>query len=134
MVVALDVSEEYVSTGRPSWDRAGVAQKVEVRIGPALASLDAMVAAGEECSFDFAFIDADKALYDAYYERCLRLIRPGGVVAVDNTLWHGRVLDEADRSADTEAIRAMNRKLVWDARITICMLGIADGVTLCRKR
>lgn len=133
-VVACDVSAEYTSVARRAWAEAGVADKIDLRLAPALDTLDALVAAGEAGRFDFAFIDADKANYDAYYERALALLRPGGLVAVDNVFWGGAVADPKRRDADTRAIRGLNAKIAADPRVTMAMLPIADGVTLALKR
>jgi caffeoyl-CoA O-methyltransferase len=133
-VVACDVSEEWTSIARRYWVEAGVAHKVDLRLAPALETLDALVASGESGTFDFAFIDADKGNYPAYYERALVLLRPGGLIAVDNTLWSGKVADPAVADAETEAIRAFNERLHQDERIDLSLLPIADGLTLARKR
>ena len=133
-VVACDTSAEWTAIGRPFWERAGVADKIDLRLRPALDTLDALLAAGEAGRFDFAFIDADKPNYDAYYERCLRLLRPGGVVGIDNVLWGGRVADAAVDDEDTRAIRAVNAKVRGDARVDANMLPIGDGFTLAIKR
>ena len=133
-VVACDVSEEWTSVGRPFWERAGVADKIDLRLRPAVATLDELIAGGETDSFDFAFIDADKANYDAYYERCLLLVRKGGVIGVDNVLWGGRVADASANDEDTQAIRAVNEKVRADARVDATMLPIGDGLTLAMKR
>ncbi len=133
-VVACDTSTEWTAIGRPFWERAGVADKIDLRLRPALDTLDALLAAGEAGRFDFAFIDADKPNYDAYYERCLRLLRPGGVVGIDNVLWGGRVADAAVDDEDTRAIRAVNAKVRGDARVDANMLPIGDGFTLAIKR
>src|SRR6478752_7227474 len=106
-LLACDISDEYTRIGRPYWEAAGVAHKIELKLGPALATLDARLAAGDAGAYDFAFIDADKTGYDAYYERCLQLLRPGGLVMIDNTLWNGAVAKPAD-SADTRALQALN--------------------------
>jgi caffeoyl-CoA O-methyltransferase len=132
-ILACDVAEEYVAVGRPHWEAAGVAHKIDVRIAPALRTLDACLAAGEAGRYDFAFIDADKTGYDAYYERCLQLLRPGGLVAIDNVLWSGAVARPAG-DADTAALQALNDKLLRDERVDLAMLAISDGVTLARKR
>jgi caffeoyl-CoA O-methyltransferase len=116
------------------WDEAGVAGKIDLRIAPAAETLDQMLADGEEASFDFAFIDADKAGYDGYFERLLRLVRTGGLIALDNTLWDGQVLDQDADDEDTRALQALNAKLADDERITLCLLPVADGVTLARRR
>lgn len=133
-VVACDTSAEWTAIGRPFWERAGVADKIDLCLRPALDTLDALLAAGEAGRFDFAFIDADKPNYDAYYERCLRLLRPGGVVGIDNVLWGGRVADAAVDDEDTRAIRALNAKVRGDARVDAGMLPIGDGFTLAIKR
>jgi predicted O-methyltransferase YrrM len=133
-LVACDISTEYTDVGKPFWEQAGVAGKIDLRIGPAVATLDALITEGQADSFDFAFVDADKSNYDAYVERCLILVRPGGVIGVDNVLWNGAVLDEADQSADTVALRALNRKLHADARVDLCLLPTGDGLTLLRRR
>ena len=133
-LIACDISEDYTRVGRPFWDRAGVARKIDLRLAPALDTLDGLLADGEAGRFDFAFIDADKDNYDAYYERCLRLMRPGGLIAIDNVLWEGKVADPAVQDDDTRAIRALNDKLKDDDRVTISMLPVGDGLTLARKR
>jgi predicted O-methyltransferase YrrM len=132
-IVACDGSEEYTATARRTWADAGVADKVDLRIAPALETLDALLAGGRAGSFDFAFIDADKANYWNYYERCLRLLRAGGVIAVDNVLWHGQVVDPYDTSRDTEAIREFNRRVQADTRVAFTMATIGDGLTLACK-
>lgn len=133
-IVCCDVSEEWTSLARRYWDEAGVAGKTDLRIAPAAETLDGLLAAGEADSYDFAFVDADKAGYDGYYERLLRLVRPGGLIAFDNTLWGGAVLDEDAEDEDTRAIQALNSKLAGDERISLCLLPVADGVTLARRR
>jgi predicted O-methyltransferase YrrM len=132
-VLACDINDEYVGVGRPHWQAAGVAHKIDVVLGPALQTLDARLAAGEAGQYDFAFIDADKTGYDAYYERCLQLLRAGGLIAIDNVLWSGAVAQPA-RDADTAALQALNDKLHADARVDIAMVAISDGITLARKR
>lgn len=132
-LIACDVSEEWTAIARRYWREAGVADKIDLRLGPALDTLDRLIADGESGGFDFAFIDADKENYDGYFERVLALLRPGGVIAVDNVLWSGRVADPGDDDADTRAIRAFNRKLHEDRRISLSLLPIADGLTLARK-
>jgi caffeoyl-CoA O-methyltransferase len=133
-IVCCDVSEEWTSLARRYWDEAGVGGKTDLRIAPAAETLDALLAAGEADSYDFAFVDADKAGYDGYYERLLRLVRPGGLIAFDNTLWGGAVLDETPEDDDTRALQALNTKLAGDERISLCLLPVADGVTLARRR
>ena len=133
-ILACDVSEEFTAVARRYWKEAGVAGKIELKLAPARETLDARLKAGEAASYDFGFIDADKANYAHYYERILQLLRPGGMVAVDNVLWSGRVLDNADKSEDTAAIRAFNKALHHDERVDLSMLPIGDGLTLARKR
>jgi predicted O-methyltransferase YrrM len=133
-LIACDVSEEYTSVARRYWAQAGVEGKIELRLGPAVDTLDAMVADGEAGSFDFAFIDADKPNYLAYYERALELLRKGGVLAADNVLWSGKVADKGDLDENTVAIRQFNEHLHRDERIDLCMVPIGDGLTLARKR
>ena len=133
-LVCCDVSEEWTSLASKYWDEAGVADKIDLRIAPAAETLDQLLADGEEDGFDFAFIDADKAGYDGYYERLLRLVRPGGLIALDNTLWSGKVLNQDADDEDTRELQALNVKLADDERITLCLLPVADGVTLARRR
>jgi predicted O-methyltransferase YrrM len=133
-LIACDVSKEYTSVGRPFWKKAGVAARIDLRLGPALATLDALLAHGESGGFDFAFIDADKPNYDAYYERCLQLVRKRGLIAIDNVLWSGAVVDKRNTSTDTEALRALNRKIQADPRVDMCMLTVGDGLTLASPR
>ena len=133
-VVACDVSEEWTSVGRRFWQKAGVAGKVDLRIRPAVETLDAMLAAGEAGGYDFAFIDADKGNYLTYYERCLKLVRTGGLIAVDNTLWNGWVAEASHDEDDTRAIRAFNDKVHRDERVDASLVPIGDGMTLARKR
>lgn len=133
-LLCCDVSEEWTSIGRPFWEEAGVAAKIDLRIGPAVATLDSLIAAGWAGTVDFMFIDADKSNYDAYYERALVLLRSGGLIAVDNVLWNGAVVDESAQSADTQAIRALNEKIHGDERVSMALLAIGDGLTLARKR
>lgn len=133
-LVCCDVSEEWTSIARRYWLEAGVAGRIDLRIAPAAHTLDGLLASGAESTYDFAFVDADKSGYDGYYERLLRLVRPGGLIAFDNTLWGGRVLDPDAEDEDTRALQALNRKLAGDERISICLLPVADGVTLARRR
>ena len=132
-IVCCDVSEEWTSIAKKYWRLAAVSGKIQLKLGPALATLDALLPKGRG-KFDFAFIDADKTNYQNYFERCLRLLRRGGMIAVDNTLWYAKVIDRRDQSADTRAIRAFNRRLHRDRRVDISMLPIGDGLTLARKR
>jgi predicted O-methyltransferase YrrM len=132
-VVACDNTEEYAARARLTWREAGVAGRIDLRMAPALETLDGLIAAGQADTFDFAFIDADKENYSNYYERALKLLRPGGLMAADNVLWDGTVIDPAVRDAETEAIRAFNRKVQGDARVTAAMATIGDGLMLVRK-
>lgn len=133
-VIACDVSEEYTAIARRYWEAAGVADKIDLRIGPAIATLDQLLADGQANTFDFAFIDADKSSYANYYERSLQLVRPGGLIAIDNVLWSGRVADPEVQDNRTKSIRAFNTKLHEDDRITLSLVPIADGLTLALKR
>lgn len=133
-LIACDVSEVFTAIARRYWRDAGVDGRIDLRLAPAVETLDRLLADGAAGSFDMAFIDADKENYDTYFEKCLTLLRPGGLLLVDNVLWSGRVIKADDKTADTEAIRALNRKLHADERISICMLPIGDGLTLARKR
>jgi caffeoyl-CoA O-methyltransferase len=133
-IVACDVSEEWTEIARRYWKDAGVAHKIDLRLAPATRTLDALIAEGRSSAFDFAFIDADKENYDAYYERCLTLVRQGGLIAIDNVLWSGAVIDASKTDADTTAIRALNKKLHKDERVSLSMIPVGDGLTLARKR
>lgn len=133
-LVACDVSEEWTSIGRRHWQAAGVSDKIELNLAPALETLDRLLRDGAAGSFDFAFIDADKSNYDGYYERALRLTRAGGLIGVDNVLWGGAVADATRQDADTAAIRALNEKVHNDTRVDAVLLPIGDGLTLARKR
>jgi len=132
-IIACDVNAEFTAIGRRHWEKAGVADKIDLRLAPAIDTLDALIAEGRSGSFDFAFIDADKTNYDNYYERCLQLLRVGGLIAIDNVLWDGEVARPA-QDADTAALQALNIKLHVDERVDLSLLSIADGVTLARKR
>ncbi len=132
-VVCCDISEEWTAIGREFWQQAGVAERIDLRLAPALKTLEQMRQAGEAGRFDFAFIDADKENYQAYYEHLLDLIRPGGVIAVDNTLWSGRVADPSEQEPDTVSIREFNRMLANDSRVMVSLVPIGDGLTLARK-
>ncbi len=133
-IITCDVSERWTSVARRFWREAGVDEKVRLYLAPALETLDGLLAKGEAGRFDFAFIDADKANYENYFERCLKLIRPGGLIVVDNVLWGGSVTDPAKTDEATEAIRSFNKRLKNDTRIELSMLPVADGLTLARKR
>ena len=132
-IIACDVSEEYTSVARRYWREAGVEHKISLRLAPAVETLDGLLAEGRGGTFDFAFIDADKENYDRYYERALKLLRPGGLIAIDNVLWHGKVLDKSVQDADTKAIRALNEKLHSDERVLVSLLAIGDGLMLAYK-
>lgn len=133
-IIACDVSEEYTTIARRYWQAAGVSDKINLRIQPAIQTLDELLAEGVAETFDFAFIDADKENYDNYYERCLKLIRQGGLIVIDNVLWSGQVADPNIQDKSTTAIRAFNKKLHQDERISLSMIPIADGLSLARKR
>ena len=133
-LVACDINREWTDVAKRYWCEAGLAGNIELHLAPAAETLDSLIAAGESGSFDFAFIDADKPSYDGYYERCLTLLRVGGLIAIDNVLWQGRVADAAIDDEDTVAIRTLNRKLTGDERVSLCMVPIGDGLTLARKR
>ena len=132
-VLACDISEEYTCIGRPYWQEAGVAHKIDLRLAPALETLDAQLDAGAAGQYDFAFIDADKTGYDAYYERCLQLVRPGGLIAIDNALWGGSVARSAT-DADTLALQQLNAKVRDDERVDMALVAIGDGLMLARRR
>jgi predicted O-methyltransferase YrrM len=133
-MIACDVSEEWTSVARRYWREAGVEHKIDLRLRPAVETLDGLIASGEAGRFDFAFIDADKGNYANYFERAMVLVRPGGLIAVDNVLWSGRVLDPADNDEDTRAIRAFNENLHTDDRVWLSMLPVRDGLTLACKK
>jgi len=133
-IVCCDISREFTDVALRTWSAAGVADRVELHLGPAIETLDELLAKGAAGTFDLAFIDADKTNYAGYYERSLRLVRPGGLIAIDNVLWSGRVVDAAETDADTEAIRAINQAIAADERVDVAMVPIADGVTLARIR
>jgi predicted O-methyltransferase YrrM len=133
-LISCDINPETTALARRFWAEAGVADKIELRLAPAVETLQKLIADKQEGRFDFAFIDADKENYDAYYEYALRLLRPGGLVMLDNVLWGGAVADQRYRDADTRALRAINRKLHTDERVDLSLLPLADGITLARKR
>ena len=133
-VIACDVSEEWTAIGKEKWEQAGVSHKIDLRLGPAVDTLDELIQQGQKGSFDFAFIDADKVNYTAYYEKCLQLIASGGVIAIDNVLWGGSVLDSKRNDEDTKAIRELNDFVASDERVNISMIPIGDGVTLVVKK
>lgn len=131
---AFDINEEWTKIARRYWEEAGIADRIELTLGPARVSLEAMLKQGNKASCDFAFIDADKQGYRDYYELCLELLRPGGLVAIDNTLWSGAVADSAKQDEDTKALRELNAFLHGDERVDLSLVPIGDGLTLCRKR
>jgi caffeoyl-CoA O-methyltransferase len=133
-IIACDVSEDWTAVARRFWREAGVEHKIDLRLGPAIQTLDKLLAEGHAGAFDFAFIDADKENYDGYYERALQLVRPGGLIGIDNVLWHRRVIDPQVNDADTLAIRTLNEKLHTDDRVWLSMVPIGDGLTLACKR
>jgi len=133
-IVACDVSEEFTAVARRYWKEAGVDHMIDLRLRPAMETLRELMMEGQRGTFDFAFIDADKPSYEGYYECALELVRPGGVVMIDNVLWSGRVCDEEDQTANTVALRVFNKKLLGDTRVTLSMLPIGDGATLALKR
>ncbi|MBA2492021.1 MAG: class I SAM-dependent methyltransferase [Gammaproteobacteria bacterium] len=132
-LICCDTSEEWTNLARRYWAEAGIANRIDLRVRPALETLDSLLAQGAAGTFDFAFIDADKENYHNYYERCLELMRPGGLVAVDNTLWGGSVAESDKTDAETEAIRRFNERLYDDKRVSISLVPIGDGLTLARK-
>jgi len=132
-VVACDVSDEYASIGKPFWEEAGVKDKIDLRIAPAMETLNSLLAA-EKGTFDFAFIDADKENYINYYETCLELLRPGGIIAVDNTIWSGKILLDSVQDASTVTIRKLNDLVAKDERVESLLLNMADGVLLAIKK
>jgi predicted O-methyltransferase YrrM len=133
-VIACDISEEYTAIAKDFWGRAGVSEKIDLRIAPALETLEKLIAEGETGSFDLAFIDADKRSYENYYERALTLLRPGGLILIDNVLWSGKVTDPTITDKQTQAIREFNQKIHQDSRISLSVMAIADGLTLALKR
>jgi len=133
-IVACDINEDWTGIARRYWREAGVDRKIDLRIAPATSTLDNLIATGQAGRFDFVFIDADKTNYKNYYEQALVLLRPGGLIAVDNVLWYGRVIDAASDDPDTRAIRAFNAQLKGDERVWLSMLPVRDGLTLACKK
>jgi len=133
-VLCCDISEEYTAIARRYWKEAGVENRIELRLGPARETLTGVLAAEGPASQDLAFIDADKTGYDVYYELCLQLVRPGGIIAIDNVLWSGKVADPAVKDADTAALRALNLKIRDDQRVDAVVLTVGDGLTLARRK
>ncbi|MHA1571754.1 MAG: O-methyltransferase, partial [Alphaproteobacteria bacterium] len=132
-ILCCDISEEYTAVARRYWRRAGVTNKITLEIGPAAQTLRARISDGEAASYDLAFIDADKTNYDNYYELCLELLRPGGVVMIDNVLWHGAAADPRANTPDAKAIKALNAKIGVDDRVESVLLPLGDGHMVCRK-
>jgi O-methyltransferase len=133
-LIACDISAEWTRIARRYWEEAGVSGRIELRLGPARDTLAMFIRDGAAGSFDFTFIDADKTEYDTYYEACLTLVRPGGLIALDNMLWNGAVADSQVRDPDTRTLRALNLKIRDDVRVESCLLTVGDGVMLARKR
>lgn len=133
-VITCDINPETTNIAKEFWEKAGVSDRIELRLAPADKTLDELIESGASNSFDFAFIDADKASYKNYYEKCLKLVRIGGLIAIDNVLWGGRVADLNQHDRATDAIRAFNEELLHDKRVSISLVPIGDGLTLARKR
>jgi len=133
-LICCDINDEWTRIGRRYWDEAGVSQRIDLRLGPALVTLDALLRDAGANAYDFAFIDADKSNYDAYYEACLKLVRAGGLIALDNMLWGGKVAQPDAHDEDTDALRALNAKIRDDKRVDACLLTVGDGVMLVRRR
>ena len=133
-LICCDINDEWASIGKPFWREAGVEDRIDLRLAPAIKTLEALLAAGQGGTFDFAFIDADKMGYDSYYEACLKLIRPGGLIVLDNMLWDGAVADASVQDDTTNALRALNKKVSQDARVTSCLLTVGDGLMMARKK
>jgi predicted O-methyltransferase YrrM len=132
-ILGCEISAEYAAIARQFWQKAGVSEKIDVLLGPAVTSLEQLLANGEQESFDLAFIDANKSDYDQYYELSLQLVRPGGLILIDNVLWYGKVADETIQDKATQSIRHLNAKLHQDLRISLCLVPIGDGLTLALK-
>ncbi len=133
-VVACDRSEEYTARARQTWREAGVEDRIELRLGPAVDTLDALLAEGQAGAFDFAYIDADKGNYSNYYDRAFALVRPGGLITADNVFWHGEIADPNIHEPDMEAVRAFNQKLCDDPRILLSIVPLGDGLTVAYKK
>ena len=133
-LLCCDIDEHWTGIARRYWQEAGLSHRIQLRLAPAIDTLDGLLRDRQHNSYDLVFIDADKENYDAYYERSLQLVRPGGLIMFDNMLWSGRVADERVQDIDTVALRALNLKLKGDERVDISLLPMADGITLARKR
>ena len=133
-IIACDVSADWTAIGRKHWEKAGVAHKIDLRLAPASETIAALLKGGAAGSFDMAFIDADKPGYDSYYEGCLKLVRQGGLLVLDNMLWSGNVADPDVHDSDTDALRALDLKIKGDSRVDFCLLSADDGILLARKR
>ncbi|MGI2027859.1 class I SAM-dependent methyltransferase [Endozoicomonas acroporae] len=133
-LIACDISSEYTDIAKPFWEKAGVSERIKLHLAPASETLDQLIRNGELNQFDMAFIDADKTGYDVYYEQCLQLIRPGGLILIDNVLWSGRVADADVSDEDTAALKALNRKIHDDDRVDMMILPVSDGLTIAIKR
>jgi predicted O-methyltransferase YrrM len=133
-VIACDINGEWTGIAKKFWEESGIANKIDLRLAPAVETLQKLLDQGDAGTFDFAFIDADKVNYDNYYELSLKLIRPNGLIAIDNVLWDGKVADPDENDTNTVAIRKLNEKIATDERVSISMLSIGDGLTLARKR
>jgi predicted O-methyltransferase YrrM len=132
-IICCEINAKYADIARRHWEAAGLTDRIDLKMGSAVNTLTGLISSGQAGTFDYAFIDADKGHYNLYYERCLMLLRPGGLIAIDNTLWDGKVADPAVTDADTVAIRALNSKLLGDRRVTLSFIPFADGLTLARK-
>jgi predicted O-methyltransferase YrrM len=132
-LICCDISSDWPSIGKPFWNEAKVSKKIDLRIAPALDTLNGLINEGQSGTFDFAFIDADKTGYDSYYEACLKLLRPGGLIVLDNMLWDGAVADNSIQDDTTKAIRKLNEKVSTDSRVNSCLLTVGDGLMLARK-
>jgi predicted O-methyltransferase YrrM len=133
-IIACDMSKEWTDIAQRYWQEGGVSDKIQLKLGPAAETLQQLLQNGQANTFDLMFIDADKTGYDTYYELGLKLVRPGGLILIDNVLWHGSVADSSDQDEDTVAIRALNKKLHTDNRVTLSLLPVGDGLTLARRR
>ena len=133
-LIACDINEEYTDIARRYWQQAGIADKIDLHLAPATETLDRLIARGETETFDFVFIDADKSNYDRYYEKSLQLVRPGGLIAIDNVFWSGKVADSEIQDNRTRVMRALNQKIYQDTRVNLSLVPIGDGLTLAMKK